>query len=108
MRQGLDREHARHIARLFKSERLLGSVIERRKVRLKLKGPTGAELLARSSPAPLEVSLYDLLAQFQQALDKAATERDRQPPQLHDSAVIHCSNRCKIARSGGTHVIPRG
>jgi hypothetical protein len=80
----LDREHARHIARLFKSERFLGSALLLQQTKRRLKNPTAKELLARFGPQPLETSLYDLLATFQEAYDKAVAERKRRPPQLHD------------------------
>ena len=72
------------VARLFKSERLLGSALVLQHPKRRLKSPTAKELLARFGPQPLETSLYDLLATFQEAYDKTAAETQRRPPQLHD------------------------
>lgn len=78
------REHARHIAKLFKNHRLLGSALPLQHPKRRLKSPTAKQLLARAGPPPFETSLYDLLATFQEAYDKTVAESKRRPPQLHD------------------------
>jgi hypothetical protein len=78
------REHARHIAKLFKNHRLLGSALPLQRPKRRLKSQTVKQLLARAGPQPLETSLYDLLATFQEAYDKAVAESKLRPPQLHD------------------------
>ena len=63
----IDREHARHIAKLFIKNRLLGSAFPLQRPKVRLKSPTVKQLLARAGPQPLETSLYDLLAIFREA-----------------------------------------
>jgi len=69
---------------LFKNHRLLGSALPFHHPKRRLKSPTAKQLLAQAGPQPLETSLYDLLATFQEAYDKAVAESKRRPPQLHD------------------------
>jgi hypothetical protein len=78
------REHARHIAKLFKNRRLLGSALPLQHPKRRLKSPTAKQLLARAGPQPFETSFYDLLATFQEAYDKTVAESKHRPPQLHD------------------------
>jgi len=80
----MDREHARHIAKLFKTHRPLGSAFPLQHPKVRLKGPTVTELLARSGPQSLQISLFDLLAKFQEVYGKTAAERTYRPPRLHD------------------------
>jgi hypothetical protein len=78
----LDHKHAKRMANLFQNKRLLGSAIPLDRPEVRLNSSSATELMARYGPEPLEITLFELVRDFQAIYNKIMAKK--RPLQWHD------------------------